>query len=384
MAESLRIGMVGHPTYGGSGVVAAELALYLATQGCEVHFFSHDYPVRLLQNGADVFFHEVRPLDYPLFKHPPFELAFISRLLEVVRHHHLDLLHVHYAIPHAFIALSVKNILHEEGIHLPFIVTLHGTDSTLLGKDPSYHPVITHTLRHADAITVVSKFLWEDCQRTFCLERSPHVIPNFVNLNIFRPRYSKELRRRYAPDDVMLLIHVSNFRPVKRIDWVLDTFGEIRQHIACRLLMIGDGPEQGWAENYVRSMGWEQEVFFLGKMLDLAPYYSIADAFLLTSETESFGLAALEAMACSTPVLAFSVGGLPEVVRHGQTGMLAPLGDRHALAHHAVELWHDAARRQSMKSNARQWAEQFDVEQIAPQYTQLYQNVTTSSASPTP
>ncbi len=367
--------MIGHPTYGGSGVVAAELALYLARQGCEVHFFSHDHPVRLLQDGSDVFFHEVRPLDYPLFKYPPFELAFISRVVEVARRHRLDLLHVHYAIPHAFIALSVKNILREEGLHLPFIVTLHGTDSTLLGKEPSYHPVITHTLRHADAVTVVSKFLWDDCQRTFCLGRPPHVIPNFVNLAVFRPRFSAELRRRFAPDDAMLLIHVSNFRPVKRIDWVLEVFGEIRRRIPARLLMVGDGPDQGWAENYVRHHGWHEEVFFLGKMLDVAPYYSIADAFLLTSETESFGLAALEAMACGTPVLAFEVGGLPEVVLPGRTGCLVPLGDIPAMARQAVELWLDPRRRLRMRRNARRWARRFDIEQIAPRYTALYRDV---------
>ncbi len=371
--------MIGHPTYGGSGVIAAELARYLAAQGHEVHFFSHAYPVRLFSGRNNVFFHEVAPLDYPLFKYPPFELAFISRIIEVFQQHPLDLLHVHYAIPHAFIALSVRNILQAEGHRLPFVVTLHGTDSTLLGKDPSYHPVITHTLKAADHVTVVSEFLKEDCMRSFCLDREPAVIPNFVDLEVFRRRPTPDLRAQYAEEREMLLIHVSNFRPLKRVDWVLDTFHIVQQHIPARLLMIGDGPDLPRAEQLARRLNISDRVHFLGKMLDVVSCYAVADTFLLTSETESFGLAALEAMACEVPVAAFRVGGIPEVVIDRQTGWLAPLGDIEALARPIIEVWRHPDRLADMRQAARRRAADFDLRRIAPRYQEAYAQVLSSS-----
>lgn len=376
----MRIGIVCYPTFGGSGVVATELGLALAQKGHTVHFITYDRPVRLRDHQGQVFYHEVRVSDYPLFDYPPYELVLASKIVDVARYEGLDLVHVHYAIPHASAAWMAQQILASQGIRLPFITTLHGTDITLVGRDPSFEPVITFSIERSDAVTAVSESLKRDTYAHFPVKgpdqggRDIRVIPNFVCTDQYAAP-DPRLRERYAPNGERLLVHISNFRPVKRVEDVMRVFAKVRERIPSRLLMIGDGPDRQRVEMICRGSELGQEAFFLGKMTDPEDILASCDLFVLTSESESFGLAALEAMACRVPVVSTDTGGTPEVVRHGVSGMLSPVGDVDRMAEHAVAILKDEATLERFRQGAFERAKAFDVHTILPRYEALYTEV---------
>ncbi len=372
----MKIGIVCYPTFGGSGVVATELGMALAHKGHTVHFITYDRPVRL-RDHPNVFYHEVRVSDYPLFDYQPYELVLTSKLVDVAKFEGLDLLHVHYAIPHASAAWMAQRILAAEGIRLPFITTLHGTDITLVGRDPSFEPVITFSMERSDAVTAVSESLRKDTLQHFPLEREVQVIPNFVCMGQYSREPDPVLRARYAPYGERLLVHVSNFRQVKRVDDVLAMFRLLRDKLPVRLLMIGDGPERQRIETQCRgsrscSGGAIQ---FLGKMVDPERVVSSCDLFVLPSESESFGLAALEAMACGVPVVSSDTGGLPEVNIHGVSGLLNAVGDVEAMAANAYSILKDEASRERFRQGAQEQAARFDLKIVLPRYETLYEQV---------
>ncbi|MCC6399210.1 MAG: N-acetyl-alpha-D-glucosaminyl L-malate synthase BshA [Flavobacteriales bacterium] len=376
----MRIGIVCYPTFGGSGVVATELGLALAQKGHIVHFITYDRPVRLRDHQGQVFYHEVRVSDYPLFDYPPYELVLASKIVDVARYEGLDLVHVHYAIPHASAAWMAQQILASQGIRLPFITTLHGTDITLVGRDPSFEPVITFSIERSDAVTAVSESLKRDTYAHFPVKgpdqggREIRVIPNFVCTDQYAAP-DPRLRERYAPNGEKLLVHISNFRPVKRVDDVMRVFARVRERIPSRLLMIGDGPDRQRVEMLCRGSELCHEAFFLGKMTDPEDILASCDLFVLTSESESFGLAALEAMACRVPVVTTDTGGTPEVVRHGISGMLSPVGDVERMAENAVAILKDEATLERFRQGAFDQARSFDVHTILPRYEALYTEV---------
>jgi N-acetyl-alpha-D-glucosaminyl L-malate synthase BshA len=370
----MRIGIVCYPTFGGSGVVATELGMALAHKGHIVHFITYDQPVRMRVH-PNVFYHEVRVSDYPLFDYQPYELVLTSKLVDVAKFAGLDLLHVHYAIPHASAAWMAQRILHAQGIRLPFITTLHGTDITLVGRDPSFEPVITFSMERSDAVTAVSESLKRDTYEHFPLKRAIEVIPNFVCLDRYAGRADAALRQRYAPHGEKLLAHVSNFRPVKRVDDVIAMFERVAERIPARLLLIGDGPERQRLESQCRSSRACEAVQFLGKMTQPEEVVASCDLFVLPSETESFGLAALEAMACGIPVVCTNGGGLPEVVQHGVSGLLTDVGDVAAMADAAIAILADEQELQRFREGAARQASRFDLEQVLPRYEALYEQV---------
>lgn len=346
----MRIGISCYSTFGGSGVVATEVGKALAARGHEVHILSTALPPRLLGFEDRVFFHEVTAAPYPLFESAPVSVALASKMADVAGHHRLQIMHAHYAIPHALSALLARMALGDE---LKVVTTLHGTDITVVGADPSYLPMVKLAIRASDAVTAVSRFLKEETERTFGVPREIQVIPNFVEPPVDeRP----ECRSWLAPQGAKVLTHISNFRPVKRVLDVLKVFEQVRTRIPCRLVMVGDGPDRAEAEAYARSHGFEAEVRFTGKQLDIGTVLACSDLFLLPSATESFGLAALEAMAYRVPVIANAVGGLPEVVRNGVDGFLVPLGDVDAMAVRTLELLQDDTRRAAFGEAARQRA----------------------------
>jgi N-acetyl-alpha-D-glucosaminyl L-malate synthase BshA len=365
--------MVCYPTFGGSGVVATELGKALAANGHEVHFITYDQPVRLGSFRPNVFYHEVQISQYPLFDYPPYELVLASKMVEVVRQQNLDLLHVHYAIPHASSAYMAKRILAEEGRHLPVVTTLHGTDITLLGKDPGFEPVISFAINQSDAVTAVSTSLRSDTYKLFGINQDIEVVPNFICPDHFKELRGQE-RHDFAEDEEHLLCHISNFRPVKRVVDVIRTFALVAERLPAKLLMVGDGPDRSEAERVARECGIEGKVFFLGKLKNPLEALSISDLFLLPSESESFGLAALEAMACGVPVVATETGGLPEVIRHGVSGMLAPIGAVEKMAEHAEFLLapqhHEKFKQQALKRAAA-----FDITRVLPEYLRIYNGV---------
>jgi L-malate glycosyltransferase len=371
----MRIGIICYPTFGGSGVVATELGLALAQKGHTVHFITYDRPVRLRDHVPGVFYHEVRVSDYPLFYYQPYELVLSSKIVEVVKYERLELLHVHYAIPHASAAWMAQQILRTQGIHIPFITTLHGTDITLVGRDASFEPVITFAIERSNAVTAVSESLRKDTYASFPIKRAIEVIPNFVCIDQYPEQCKPDLRARYAPNGERLLVHISNFRPVKRVEDVLLVFREVRSHLPARLLLIGDGPERARAEQLCRQWNIGHDVFFLGKVTDPNDVLACCDLFLLPSETESFGLAALEAMALGVPVISTNTGGIPEVNVHGQSGLLSALGDVDDMARNALYLLGDEATLQRFRKQARQAAEKFDVGRVLPIYEKLYAQV---------
>lgn len=371
----MRIGIVCYPTFGGSGVVATELGLALAEEGHVVHFITYDRPVRLGNGTANVFYHEVRVSDYPLFDYQPYELVLTSKLVDVVKHERLELLHVHYAIPHASAAWMAQQILRAQGVHIPFITTLHGTDITLVGRDPSFEPVITFAMERSNAVTAVSESLRSDTYKHFPVKRDIRVIPNFIRLERYARTPDPGLRARFAPNGEMLLVHVSNFRPVKRVQDVLGVFEGLRKRMPVRLLMIGDGPERQRMEGHCRAEGSCADVLFLGKMTAPERIVASCDLFVLTSESESFGLAALEAMACGVPVVSTDTGGTPEVNRHGVSGLLSPVGDVAAMTANAFTILKDEASRRKFREGALAEAARFAVERILPQYEALYTEV---------
>lgn len=373
----MKIGIVCYPTFGGSGVVATELGKALANEGHQVHFITYTQPARLDFISENLFYHEVSISSYPLFEYPPYELALASKMVNVVKYEQLDLLHVHYAIPHASAAYMAKQILKTQGIHIPVVTTLHGTDITLVGKDPSYEPVVTFSINESDGVTAVSADLKKDTYKHFNIKREIEVIPNFIDLERFKKQRKEHFKKAIAPHGEKLLIHTSNFRKVKRIEDVIYVFNEVHKKIPSKLLLVGDGPERTAMEKLCRQLGICDDVRFLGKLEAVEEVLSVCDLFLMPSEKESFGLAALEAMACEVPVISSDAGGLPELNIHGKTGFISKVGDIADMVEHALYILQDANLPQ-FKKNASERAKEFDVATILPKYEDFYKKILTN------
>ncbi len=371
----MKIGIVLYPTFGGSGVVATELGKALAQKGHLVHFITYSQPVRLGSFRENIFYHEVQVSDYPLFEYQPYETELASKVVDVVKYEGLDILHVHYAIPHASAAFMAQQILKAQGINIPFITTLHGTDITLVGKDPSFEPVISFCINASDAVTAVSESLMKDTYAHFETKRKIHVIPNFIQSKDELPVINMEKRRHYAQDDELILCHISNFRPVKRISDVVHIFQKVQEQLPARLLLAGDGPDRAIVERLARDLGICHKIIFTGKVRETAPILELSDLFLLPSETESFGLAALEAMAEGVPVVSSNTGGIPEVNIDGFSGFTSNVGDVDSMAENAIRILKDKATHQVFRKNALEQAKRFDLAQILPIYEDLYESV---------
>ena len=378
----MNIGIVCYPTFGGSGVVATELGKALAKKGHKVHFISYSQPVRLDYFSENIFYHEVAVSNYPLFDYQPYELVLASKLVDVALYENLDLLHVHYAIPHASAAYMAKQILASKGKKVPFITTLHGTDITLVGKDASFEPVITFAISQSDAITSVSESLKQDTYKHFGVRKPIHVIPNFICIEDYDKIYEKnhpnetaKHKNFYAPNGEKILMHISNFRKVKRIEDVIRVFDKVRKKIPAKLLLIGDGPERTHIERLCRELNTCDDVKLLGKVVNPEEHLLLADLFLLPSETESFGLAALEAMASHVPVVSSNTGGIPEVNIHGISGYLSEVGDVDDMAKNAIKILEDETILNNFKEQAYLQALNFDIQNILPMYEQLYDAV---------
>lgn len=371
----MKIGIVCYPTFGGSGVVATELGKALAEKGHHVHFITYSQPVRLDYFSENLIYHEVPVASYPLFEYQPYELNLSSKLVDVVKHEKLDLLHVHYAIPHASAAYMAKQILASQGINIPFITTLHGTDITLVGKDESYEPVITFSINQSDGVTAVSESLKRDTYKYFNVEREIKVIPNFIDFEAYRTQHHPCLKKTHSPNGEKILIHISNFRQVKRVGDVLRIFDKVRKEIPSKLILVGDGPERGNIEKLCRELNTCDDIRSLGKLTAPEHVLSISDLFILPSETESFGLAALEAMASGVPVISTNTGGLPEVNVNGFSGYLSNVGDVDEMAANAIKILNDEQTLNQFKENALKQAEKFDIKNILPMYESLYEEV---------
>lgn len=370
----MKIGIVCYPTFGGSGVVATELGKGLAKKGHEVHFITYSQPTRLDFFNENLFYHEVNIRSYPLFKYPPYELALASKMVDVAKNEKLDLLHVHYAIPHASAAVMAKQILKAEGIEIPVVTTLHGTDITLVGKDPSYEPVVTYSINHSDGVTSVSEDLKKDTYKHFNITREIKVIPNFIDLQKFQRQRKDHFKLAICPNGEKLVVHTSNFRKVKRVDDVVKIFKKISETIPARLLLVGDGPERGHIEGLCRELGIYDEVRFLGKLEAVEEVLSVADLFLMPSEKESFGLAALEAMACQVPVISSNAGGIPELNIDGVTGFTSKIGNVEEMTKNALHILSEE-NLETFKKNALERAKEFDIVKILPIYEEFYQQV---------
>lgn len=368
----MRIGIVCYPTYGGSGVLATELGIGLAKKGHEVHFISYKRPARLTSYIKNVFLHEVGSYEYPLFEHPPYDSLLASKIVDVAQHANLDVLHVHYAIPHATVAFLATQILRDQNIRLPFVTTLHGTDITLVGIDKSLSSVVEFSINKSDKVTVVSDSLKKQTLSQFKIEKKINVIYNFINLQRFDRKPNPDNKAAFAPNGEKILMHVSNFRPVKRVEDAVKAFAQIRKSIPSKLLLIGDGPERIKVEAMCRDLGACNDIHFLGKQDAVEDLLSLADVFLLPSAKESFGLAALEAMACGVPVISSNAGGLPEVNIEGETGFLCDISDWEAMAIKALLLLEDEELLASFRSNARNKALEFSRDNIVPQYENIY------------
>ncbi|MCW5906634.1 MAG: N-acetyl-alpha-D-glucosaminyl L-malate synthase BshA [Chitinophagales bacterium] len=371
----MKIGIVCYPTYGGSGVIATELGKALARKGHHVHFITYQEPVRLDSYYENIFYHEVSALDYPLFQYQPYESALASKIVDVAKFESLDILHVHYAIPHASSALIARSILKENGYNLPFVTTLHGTDITLIGKDPGYKPVVEYSINHSDGITSVSEFLKEDTYRNFSITRDIEVVPNFIDFSRFKKTDKDHFKKAIAPNGEKILIHVSNFRKVKRVEDVVRMFDLVLKKLPAKLLLVGDGPERMNIEILCRKLGNCEHVRFLGKQDAVEDLLAISDVFVLPSETESFGLAALEAMACEVPVISSNAGGIPEINVQGKTGFMSNVGDYEDMAKNAVLMLGDDVRLKTFKQNAYIHAQTFSIENILPLYEKYYEKV---------
>ena len=368
----MRIGIVCYPTFGGSGVLATELGKALADKGHQVHFITYQQPVRLIEFNANIFYHEVRVAAYPLFDYPPYETVLSSTMVDVIMNHQLDLLHVHYAIPHASSAYMAKKIVAAQNKNIPVITTLHGTDITLVGRDKTFAPVVAFSINESDAITAVSQNLRDETYHIFKIHKPIEVIHNFVDVQRFHKKPIDAFRRVIAPDGEKILMHASNFRPIKRVEDVVRIFAEVRKKLPAKLLFVGDGPERPAAENLCRDLGLCDDMRFVGKQEQMEEIMAVADLFLLTSDYESFGLAALEAMAAGVPVISTNVGGLPEINVDGQTGYLSNVGDIGAMSNHAIEILQDEATLARFKRNAAAHAKKFDIHTIVPKYEALY------------
>ena len=372
----MNIGIVCYPTFGGSGVVATELGIALAAKGHKVHFITYQQPVRLDIFSENIFYHEVKVSDYPLFDYQPYELVLTSKLVDVVKFEKLDLLHIHYAIPHASAAYMAQHILKSEGINIPFVTTLHGTDITLVGKDASFAPVITFAINESNAVTAVSESLKKDTHQHFKVGREIEVIPNFICLEQYNLKEENiTLKNSFCPNDEKILIHISNFRKVKRTEDVLRIFDIVRQQKSVVLLMVGDGPERSRLEQLCRELNVCDQVKFLGKVKDTERILSIADVFILPSESESFGLAALEAMAAKTPVISTNTGGIPEVNKNGVSGFLSNVGDVKSMAENTLKILADDETLLKFKEGAFIQAKVFDIHTVLPQYEKLYERL---------
>lgn len=367
----MKIGIVCYPTYGGSGVMATELGLALAEKGHKVHFITYSFPQRLEHYLANVYYHEVSVANYPLFQYPPYELALTSKIVDVAQNEGLDLLHVHYAIPHASAAYMAKQILRSKGIDLPFVTTLHGTDITIVGRDISYEPAVTFSINESDIVTSVSESLRKDTVDIFGIQREIMVVPNFINLQRFKRQDKSHFRQAICPNGEKLIIHTSNFRPVKRVEDIIHMFFELRKEIPSKLLLVGDGPERPAMEALCRSLGACDDIRFLGKLDVVEEVLSVSDLFVIPSEEESFGLSALEAMACEVPVLSSNAGGLPELNIHGKTGFTCDVGDVKDMIVKAKIILDDA-NLPTFKKNALAQANAYDVQAILPIYEDIY------------
>jgi len=370
----MNIGIVCYPTFGGSGVVATELGKELALKGHRVHFITYSQPARLDFFNENLFYHEVIVPSYPLFQYDPYELALASKMVDIVQFEKLDVLHVHYAIPHASAAFMAKQILRTKGIQIPVITTLHGTDITLVGKDPSFEPVVTFSINQSDGVTAVSADLRTETYNHFRIEKDIEVIPNFINLERFQRQRKEHFKTAISPAGEKLLVHTSNFRSVKRVQDVIKIFYKVRQQIPSKLLMVGDGPDRIKAEKLCRKLDVCSDVRFLGKLEAVEEVLSVADLFLMPSEKESFGLAALEAMACQVPVISSNAGGIPELNIHGVTGFVSPVGDVADMVKNALFVLDDANLPQ-FKANALARAKDFETSKIVPLYEQFYQKI---------
>ncbi|MFC0185866.1 N-acetyl-alpha-D-glucosaminyl L-malate synthase BshA [Pseudarcicella hirudinis] len=375
----MKIGIVCYPTYGGSGVVATELGKALAKVGHQVHFITYTQPPRLDFFNENIYYHEVSISSYPLFQYLPYESALASKIVNVVINEKLDLLHVHYAIPHASAAYLAKQILKTKGVHTPFITTLHGTDITLVGKDPSFEPVVTFSINESDGVTAVSESLRNDTYDEFEILSKIEVIPNFIDLERFKKQPKDHFKIAICPNGEKLLMHTSNFRKVKRIEDLVKVFHLVNQQIPSKLLLVGDGPERTSIEMLCRELGIQNDVRFLGKLDVIEEVLSLADLFLLTSEKESFGLAALEAMACEVPVISSNAGGIPEVNVNGVTGFVSNVGDVEDMAKNALYILSDEVILAEFKTNALNRAKEFDIENILPMYEKYYEQITAKS-----
>ena len=376
----IKIGIVCYPTFGGSGVVATELGKALAKQGHEVHFITYSQPTRLDFLNENLFYHEVDFLTYPLFEYPPYELALASKMVSVVRNEKLDLLHVHYAIPHASAAYMAKQILKTEGIVVPVVTTLHGTDITLVGKDAYYEPVVTFSINQSDGVTAVSSDLRKETYEHFKITQEIEVIPNFIDLEKFKKQKKDHFKKAICPNNESLIVHTSNFRKVKRVQDVVQIFANIHQEIPAKLLLIGDGPERNKVEKMCRDLMICDDVRFLGKLEAVEEVLSVADLFIMPSEKESFGLAALEAMACEVPVISSNTGGIPELNVQGVTGFLSPVGDIEDMTRKALFVL-DKDNLPRFKENALSRAKEFDVTRILPLYESYYTKILEKSTA---
>ena len=371
----MRIGIVCYPTFGGSGVLATELGKALAQKGHQIHFITYQQPVRLNGFIPNIFYHEVQVPTYPLFDYPPYETALASTLVDVIKNNQLQLLHVHYAIPHASAAYMAKRILEQEGIYVPVITTLHGTDITLVGRDKTYAPVVAFSINQSDAITAVSYNLCEETYNTFKIEKQIQVIHNFVDVQRFQRKPIDAFKKVIAPNGERVLLHASNFRKIKRVEDVVKIFYNVQKEIPSKLLFVGDGPERATAEALSRELGICDDVRFVGKQEQMEDILAIADLFLLTSEYESFGLAALEAMAAGVPVVSTNAGGLGEIMVEGKTGYMGNVGDVEAMSRHAINIIENEERLQQFKGAAAEHANTFDIHNIIPIYEKLYDDV---------
>ena len=366
------VGIVCYPTFGGSGVVATELGIELSKKGYEIHFITYNQPVKLELLSNKVHYHEVMVPDYPLFHYQPYELALSTKVVDMVKKHKIELLHVHYAIPHAYAAFMAKNMLKSEGINIPVVTTLHGTDITLVGSHPSYKAAVEFSINQSDAVTAVSESLKNDTEELFNINTDIAVIPNFINLEKYPVSKDDNNRGIIAKSDEKIICHISNFRKVKRIDDVVKTFYEINKKIPSKLMMVGEGPEKENAENLCKKLKIEDKVYFFGNTTDTNNILSFSDLFLLTSSTESFGLAALEAMASYVPVISTNAGGLPEVNINGVSGYMSNVGDIDDMVKNSLEILSDDETNNKFKENARKQAENYDIHKIVPFYENIY------------
>jgi N-acetyl-alpha-D-glucosaminyl L-malate synthase BshA len=372
----MKIAIVCYPTFGGSGVVATELGIALSRRGHEIHFITYKQPVRLDLLGPNIHFHDVNVPEYPLFHYQPYELALSSKLVDTIKLHNIDLMHVHYAIPHAYAAYMAKQMLSSEGIKIPIVTTLHGTDITLVGNHPFYKPAVTFSINASDVVTSVSQSLKDDTLRLFEITKDINVIPNFIDIKKYEEAKQAECQRHLLADSSEKIVsHVSNFRKVKRIDDVINIFNTIQKQIPAKLIMVGEGPEKEAAEDLVCKLGITDKVLFLGRSNEVDKILCFSDLFLLPSETESFGLAALEAMASGVPVISSNTGGIPEVNIHGVSGYLADVGAIDVMALDAIKILENDEVLNQFKKNAKKTAKKFDLEAIVTHYEQLYLDV---------